>query len=164
MQDFPLNAWQFAKLRKEIREHTLLILLQNGYFSTNGTDEDFKAFCKQVEVNAQSLERDKIERHRNWVETHPDKYREQQERYNNRGRGRGRYNNNGRGRGFQHHPNPYYNNFNTLPYNNNANLQPRDPSQGILPGRGDARARVNPNGPTTVIPSIKEVSPTVTAE
>ena len=121
MQDFPISAWQYAKLRKELREHTLIILQQTGYFATNGTSDDFNTFCKQVEINAQSLEKEKAERHRAWIENNPRDYREQQERNNNRGRGgRGRGNGGyGRGRG----NNPYYNtNYNNLPYNTNANF------------------------------------------
>jgi hypothetical protein len=61
MEDFPLHTWKFSQLKPQIREHALLTLRQQGSFAHNGSDEDFNMFCKQVEINAQSIAREKEE-------------------------------------------------------------------------------------------------------
>ena len=128
MSDFPLNPWKWSQLPEINREHSLLQLQLHGYFSMNGTDEDFKLFCKQVEINAQSLARDREERHQNWIKTHPEEHRNQEMIRSTRGRG---YRGRGRGRTSQY---PY---------------QPPTP---ISQGRGDVRQQSqNTNRPTVVV-------------
>ena len=106
MNDFPLNPSKWSQMLPHIREHALFLLRQQGYFSQNGTDEDFKLFCKQVEINSQTLAKEKEEKHKDWILKNPATWQEQEQRKANlRGRGgrntgyrggwRGNYNNTG---------------------------------------------------------------------
>ena len=90
MEDFPLNPWQWAKMPIELRNHTLHFVKSHGYFKSNGSPEDFRLFCTQVETNAQTLNDQKQERHRQWVAQNPVRHQAQEDLRNARGRGRAR--------------------------------------------------------------------------
>ena len=143
MEDFPLHTWKFSQLQPKIREHALLTLRQQGFFAHNGSDEDFNMFCKQVEINSQSIAREKEERHNKWALEHPEAYRLQTA--NQRGRGRSTRGIGGRG-------------YPTFTQRNNQNQQrpnyyaPHAPNHGIQGTSGLVQPHVQ-IGPNASLPA-----------